>query len=80
MVGWFIGVPSRVMRPRASVTGISVLETLWVAGHSWTLREHMKEVDEPSLDNLRKAGMIQICIGDIRGTQAVGSEGEAFLE
>lgn len=71
------------MKPQPSVTGLSVLETLWIAAHSQTVREHMEEVDNPSLDNLRKAGMFQICLGDVHGSQHVASpesDSEALLE
>ena len=65
MVSWFIGVPSRTMQPRVSIAGISVLETLWIAAHSWSLCERMAEVDDPSLGNLRKAGKFQTRFGNI---------------
>ena len=80
IVSWFIGVPPRVMQPRASVTGISVLETLWIAAHSWSLCEHMAEVNDPSLDNLRKAGKFQICLGDTQGRWIIVTKSKAFLE
>lgn len=80
MVIWLTGIPSRTIRPRASITGTSVLETLWIAAHSQTLHEHMVEVEDPSVENLRKAGMFQVCLGDIQGTQAIASESEALLE
>ena len=68
------------MRLRPNVTGLSVLETIWIVAHSGTLREHMENVDKASLDYLRKVGMFKICLGDIRGSGALEGEHEAFLE
>ncbi|KAF8126278.1 hypothetical protein EV363DRAFT_1224592 [Boletus edulis] len=81
MVIWLTEVPSRIPHPSASITGISVLEILWVVSHSQTLHEHMIEIEDPSLDNLRQAGMFQISLGEIHGPQAIVSESvEGLLE
>jgi uncharacterized protein YjeT (DUF2065 family) len=79
---FFVGMPPRRAYPRPSINGVSVLETLWVAAHSRTIREHMTDVEEPSLDNLRKAGMFMIRLGDIYASRVLvpDSESEAFLE
>ena len=84
-VFFFVGVPSRstLLKPQPSVTGTSVLETLWVAAHSRTVRERMEEVDDPTLDNLRKVGMFEICLGDVHSSRSVGlseADSEALLE
>ena len=73
-VFFFVGVPScsTLLKPQPSITGMSVLETLWVTAHSWTVHEHMKEVNDPTLDNLCKAGMFEICLGDLHSSQSVG--------
>ena len=75
-------MPQRLACPRPSINGVSILETLWVAVHSRTIREHMADVEEPSLDNLRKAGMFTIRLGDIYASRVLvpDSESEAFLE
>ena len=82
LVFFFVGMPLRHAYPRPSIDGVSVLETLWVAAHSRTIREHMADVEEPSLDNLRKAGMFTIRLGDIYASRVLApdSESEAFLE
>ena len=79
---FFVGMPQRLACPRPSINGVSILETLWVAVHSRTIREHMADVEEPSLDNLRKAGMFTIRLGDIYASRVLvpDSESEAFLE
>lgn len=69
-----------LMRPRPNATALSVLETIWTVAHCDTLREHMADVDNASLDHLRKACMFKICLGDIRGSWALEGEREAFLE
>jgi hypothetical protein len=48
------------------VSGVSVLETLWIAAHSQALYERLADVDDASLDNLRAAGMFGICIADVK--------------
>ena len=68
------------MQLRPNVTGLSVLETIWMVAHSERLREHMADVDNASLDHLQKVCMFEICLGDIRGSQAQEGEREAFLE
>ena len=78
----FIGMPPRLPSTHPSINGVSVLETLWIAVHSQLIHEHMADVKEPSLDNLRKAGMFAICLGDIYASRALAlaSENEALLE
>ncbi|KIK97346.1 hypothetical protein PAXRUDRAFT_825026 [Paxillus rubicundulus Ve08.2h10] len=46
----------------ASVSGVSVLETLWIAAHSQTLYGQMADTVDTSLDNLRAAGMPQFVL------------------
>ncbi|KIJ20555.1 hypothetical protein PAXINDRAFT_95643 [Paxillus involutus ATCC 200175] len=59
-----VGRPSR--RRCMSVSGVSVLETLWIAAHSRALYERLADVDDASPDNLRAAGMFGICIADVK--------------
>ncbi|KAG6370639.1 hypothetical protein JVT61DRAFT_11273 [Boletus reticuloceps] len=75
-----VGIPSKYAHPHSSINGVSVLETLWIALHSRTIREHMADIEEPSLDNLRKAGMFTIRLGDVYASRSLVSESEAFLE
>ena len=77
---FFIGMPPRHAYAHPSISGVSTLETLWVAAHSQTIHEHMADVEVPSLDNLRKAGMFMICLGDIYASRVLAPESEAFLE
>ncbi|KAF9219704.1 hypothetical protein BS17DRAFT_769774 [Gyrodon lividus] len=63
VVGFFL--VGRPPRRSTSVSGVSVLETLWIAAHSQALYERMVDIDDPSLDNLRTAGMFGICIADV---------------
>ncbi|KAF8554057.1 hypothetical protein OG21DRAFT_1581203 [Imleria badia] len=60
LVFHLIGMSSKLPQNYSSITGLSVLETLWVAAHSQTLQDHMANVDNPSLDNLRKEGMFKV--------------------
>ncbi|KAF8123873.1 hypothetical protein EV363DRAFT_1178868, partial [Boletus edulis] len=75
-----VGIPAKDAHPCSSINGVSVLETLWIAAHSRTIREHMADIEEPSLDNLRKAGMFTIRLGDVHASRSLVSESEAFLE
>ncbi|KAG6370615.1 hypothetical protein JVT61DRAFT_11239 [Boletus reticuloceps] len=75
-----VGIPSKYAHPHSSINGVSVLETLWIAAHSRTIRDHMADIEEPSLDNLRKAGMFTIRLGDVYASRSLVSESEAFLE
>ncbi|KAF8431895.1 hypothetical protein L210DRAFT_3633500 [Boletus edulis BED1] len=74
------GIPAKYAHPHSSINGVSMLETLWIAAHSRTIREHMADIEEPSLDNLRKAGMFTIRLGDVHASRSLVSESEAFLE
>ena len=76
----FVGMPPRRAFARPSINGISVLETLWISAHSQTIHEHIADIEEPSLDNLRKAGMFTIRLGDIHASRVLAPESEAFLE
>ena len=75
-----VGMPPRYACARPDINGVSVLETMWVAVHSRAIREHMANVEEPSLDNLRKAGMFTIRLGDVHRSRVLVPESEAILE
>ena len=75
-----VGMPSRSVYARPDINGVSVLETMWVAVHSRAIREHMADVEEPSTDNLRKAGMFMIRLGDVHSSRVLAPESEAILE
>ena len=75
-----VGMPLRHAFTHPSINGVSVLETLWISVHSQTIYEHMADIEEPSLDNLRKAGMFTIRLGDIHASRVLAPESEAFLE
>ena len=45
-------------------SSLGVLETLWLESHSQLLHDHMLEIDDPSLDNLRSGGVLKFCIAD----------------
>ncbi|KAF8557197.1 hypothetical protein OG21DRAFT_1505629 [Imleria badia] len=77
---FFVGMPSRPTFTHPSINGVSVLEILWVSAHSRTIQVHIADIEEPSLDNLRKAGMFRIRLGDIHASQVLAPESEAFLE
>ncbi|KAF8836819.1 hypothetical protein BDN67DRAFT_973663 [Paxillus ammoniavirescens] len=63
----------RLSRRCTSVSGVSVLETLWIAAHSQALYERMADIDDTSLDNLRAAGMFGICIADVKAERSTPS-------
>ena len=79
-----IRIPSKSRLPQhasgLSITGLSVLEILWIAAHSQTLHENMANVNNPSLDHLRRVGMFKVCLGNIQNSQAEEAESEPFLE
>ena len=45
-------------------SSLGVLETLWLESHSQLLHDHMLEIDDPCLDNLRSGGVLKVCIAD----------------
>ena len=75
-----VGMPPRYAYARPDIDGVSVLETMWVAVHSRAIRERMADVEEPSSENLRKAGMFMIRLGDIHSSRVLAPESEAILE
>ncbi|KAG8215448.1 hypothetical protein J3R82DRAFT_9062 [Butyriboletus roseoflavus] len=75
-----IRIPSRLPQHGRSITGLSVLEILWVAANSQTLCENMVDLNDPSLDDLRRVGMFKVCLGNIGGFQSDEAERETFLE
>lgn len=48
----------------SAITTFGVLETLWLEAHSETLHERMMDVEEPTVYNLRVAGMFEVCIAE----------------
>ncbi|KAG8217909.1 hypothetical protein J3R82DRAFT_6075 [Butyriboletus roseoflavus] len=80
LVFFLIRIPSKLAHHGSSITGLSVLETLWIAAHSQTLCENITVVNDPSLDHLRRVGMFKVCLGSIRGSQSDEAESETFLE
>lgn len=55
-----VTAPSRLL----PVHSLGVLQSLWLGSRSKRIHERMLEVDDPTLDNLRKAGMFKICVAD----------------
>ena len=47
-----------------AITGLGVLETLWLEAHSEVLHERMLQVKDPAMYNLRIAGMFDVCLAD----------------
>ena len=47
-----------------AISELGVLETLWLEAHSEDLHECMLRVEDPTLHNLRVAGMFDVCIAD----------------
>lgn len=56
------------------------METLWIAAHSRTLCKNMADVNDPSVDDLRRVGMFKVCLNNIGGSQSDEVESETFLE
>ena len=48
-----------------SISGTSVLECLWLEAQSELLHSRLQTIEEPRVDTLRAAGMLDICLGDI---------------
>ena len=46
------------------ISQLGVLETLWLEAHSKVLHERMLQVEDPTVYNLRVAGMFDVCIAD----------------
>ncbi|KIJ64354.1 hypothetical protein HYDPIDRAFT_28797 [Hydnomerulius pinastri MD-312] len=62
LVFYLVGRPSR---RQSAVSGASVLEILWLGARSRYLREPLEDITDPSTDNLRAAGMFEVCLADI---------------
>ena len=80
LVFFLIGIPARLPQHGSSTTGLSVLETLWIAAHFQTLCEHMADVNDPSMNELRRVSMLKVCLGNIRDSQSNEAESETFLK
>lgn len=48
----------------SAITELGVLETLWLEAHSHVLHERMLQVEDPTVHNLRVAGMFDVCLAD----------------
>ena len=46
------------------ISELGVLETLWLEAHSEVLHERMLQVEDPTMYNLRVAGMFDVCLAD----------------
>lgn len=68
-----------VTTPRSlAVSSFGVLETLWLGFHSQVLYDRMLEIDDPSLDNLRRAGTLKVCIADELAATEEKDERDAY--
>lgn len=74
------GIPTSLSQQHPSITGLSVLEILWIGAQSQTVHNYMADVNESLLNNLRRVGMFRICLADIRGSQVINTGSEALLE
>ncbi|EIW83815.1 hypothetical protein CONPUDRAFT_150871 [Coniophora puteana RWD-64-598 SS2] len=50
--------------PTSAVDSTGILEILWLSDRLPPLREGVRNVSEPTTDNLRAAGMVDVCIAD----------------
>ena len=48
----------------SAISELGVLETWWLEAHSEVLHEQMLQVEDPTVYNLRVAGMFDVCIAD----------------
>ncbi|KAF8546560.1 hypothetical protein OG21DRAFT_1607730 [Imleria badia] len=48
----------------SAITELGVLEALWLEAHSEVLHERMLQVEDPTVYNLRVAGMFDVCLAD----------------
>ncbi|EIW83729.1 hypothetical protein CONPUDRAFT_142341 [Coniophora puteana RWD-64-598 SS2] len=46
------------------VSSVGMLEMLWLSNRKPVLRLQLDEVQEPTMDNLRSAGMFQVCLSE----------------
>ena len=46
------------------ISELGVLETLWLEAHSEVLHERMLQVEDPTMNKLRVAGMFEVCLAD----------------
>jgi hypothetical protein len=46
---------------QASVSNTGVLQLLWLGCYSPSVREALQDVEHPTEDNLRRAGMMDVC-------------------
>ncbi|KAF8136907.1 hypothetical protein EV363DRAFT_1155909 [Boletus edulis] len=76
LVFYMVGVTPT--RPLAA-SSLGVLETLWLESRSQRIHERMLEVDNPSLDNLRRAGMFKVCITEELAETKESPEQELLL-
>ncbi|KAH0828806.1 hypothetical protein J3R83DRAFT_3254 [Lanmaoa asiatica] len=66
-----------VTAPRSlAVSSLGVLETWWLESHSQLLHDRMLEIDNPSVNNLRSAGMLGVCLADELATTKGHDEGD----
>ncbi|KIJ63002.1 hypothetical protein HYDPIDRAFT_113497 [Hydnomerulius pinastri MD-312] len=59
----------------AHMSGVGVLEALWLEAHSQKLHESFKDIRDPSTKRLRAAGMFDICLAESVRLRSDGAEG-----
>ncbi|EIW74666.1 hypothetical protein CONPUDRAFT_93831 [Coniophora puteana RWD-64-598 SS2] len=57
------GIRNRGKSP--SILSVGVLEMIWLADHDPLMRSKVGEVENPTVDNLRAAGMFEVCFTDV---------------
>ena len=61
LILYMIGVTSW---KESAISDLGVLETLWLEAHSEILHGQMLKVHDPTLHNLRIAGVLDVCFAD----------------
>ncbi|KIJ58815.1 hypothetical protein HYDPIDRAFT_33778 [Hydnomerulius pinastri MD-312] len=59
----------------AHMSGVGVLEALWLEAHSQKLHESFEDIRDPSTKRLRAAGMFDICLAESCRLRSDGAEG-----
>ncbi|KAH7904516.1 hypothetical protein BJ138DRAFT_1237178, partial [Hygrophoropsis aurantiaca] len=61
-----------------TVENMGVLELIWLASRSPELRFGVSDVERPSVDNLRAAGMFEVCLASMDGGDLEDKTGEHY--
>ncbi|KAJ7217259.1 hypothetical protein GGX14DRAFT_541785 [Mycena pura] len=74
LIGWICIGTKLTNSSNPPLTRLGILQIIWIFEHHPELHEILEQVDDPTDDNLRSAGLVNVCLADAFSSTGHGGE------